>query len=100
MSWGTGDTYTPRSTLEANAQSLGMLPPVGTVLEDYGVAAIARPVTGNVKGGDGVMRTAAVVQYMSAGYDGHFVAQMNPAAVADWTAFLQSYFSTGTPTLP
>ena len=26
MSWGKGDTYTPTSTLEANAQSLGLAP--------------------------------------------------------------------------
>src|SRR5678815_4923452 len=62
MSRGKGDTYTPRSTLDANARSLG-LAPAGTLIEDYGTPAITRPVTANVTGGDNVKRTAAVVQY-------------------------------------
>jgi predicted esterase len=99
MSWGKGDTYTPRSTLEANARSLG-ISPVGTLVEDYDVAAIARPLTANQAGGDSVMRTAGVFQYQPAGYDGHFVATMNTAAVSDWTEFLQSYIATGTPAIP
>ena len=99
MSWGKGDSYTPRSTLEANALSLG-LAPVGTVLEDFGTAALARPLTANQGGGDGVARTAGVFQYAPGSYDGHFVASMNTTAIADWTAFLQSYFATGTPVIP
>ena len=99
MSWGKGDTYTPRSTLEANARSLG-LAPVGTAIEAYAVTPIARPVTPNVTAGDSVKRTAAVFQYEPSGYDGHFVATQNPAAQADWMAFLQSYFATGTPAIP
>jgi hypothetical protein len=99
MSWGTRDTYTPRSTLDANARSLG-LSPVGTVLEDFGTPAIPRPVTGNVTGGDSKKRTAAVFQYEASGDDGHFVATKNAAASADWMAFLQSYLSTGTPVVP
>jgi hypothetical protein len=99
MSWGKGDTYTPRSTLEANARSLG-LSPAGTVIEDYGTAAIARPVTANASGSDGAMRTAAVLQYEPNGYDGHFVSTQNAAAVADWSAYLTSYFATGKPTIP
>jgi hypothetical protein len=51
-------------------------------------------------GGDSVKRTAAVFQYQSNGYDGHFVATKNPAAQADWMAFLQSYLSTGTAVIP
>jgi hypothetical protein len=99
MSWGKGDTYTPRSTLDANARSLG-LAPAGTLIEDYGTPPITRPVTANVMGGDDVKRTAAVVQYQPGGYDGHFVATQNPAAVTDWTAFLQSYLAGGNPTIP
>jgi predicted esterase len=99
MSWGKGDTYTPRSTLEANALSLGIAP-VGTVIEDFGTPAIVRPVTANQVGGDSVPRTAGVFQYAPGSYDGHFVATMNNAAIADWTAFLQSYFATGTPAIP
>ena len=94
MSWGKGDTYTPRSTLEANARSLG-LAPAGTLLEDFGTPPIARPVTANMMGGDSAKRTAAVFQYQPGAYDGHFVA-----AQADWMAFLQSYLATGTPLIP
>jgi hypothetical protein len=99
MSWGEGDTYTPRSTLEANARSLGV-PPVGPLIEAYGVDPIARPLTLNRTGGDGVKRTSGVFQYQPGNFDGHFVASMNAAAVADWTAFLQSYIATGTPAIP
>jgi hypothetical protein len=99
MSWGTNDTYTPRSTLEANAQSLG-IPLVGPVLEDFGFTPIARPVTTNVAGPGGLRRTAAVFQYASDMYDGHFVAQRNTAAAADWSAFLTTYLAVGTPSIP
>jgi hypothetical protein len=99
MSWGTGDTYTPRSTLEANARSLGVSP-VGPLLEAYDVDPIARPVTLNQAGGDGVRRTGAVFQYQPGNTDGHFVASMNTAAISDWTAFLQSYIATGAPAIP
>jgi hypothetical protein len=100
MSWGVGDSYTPRSTLEANARSLG-LPPVAPILEDFQVKGIARPVSLNGPAGDGAMRTAAVFQYHPPdGGDGHFVAQESPAAVADWSAFVSSFLATGTPTVP
>jgi hypothetical protein len=100
MSWGTGDTYTPKSTLDANARSLGNLPPVGAVLEDYGVPALARPASLNFTLADKTTkRTAVVVQYAPSGYDGHFVALQNPAAVADWSTFLETYLATGTPAL-
>jgi len=99
MSWGKGDTYTPSSTLEANARSLGVSP-VGPLIVEYDVDPIARPVTLNQSGGDGVMRTGGVFQYQPGATDGHFVASMNTAAIADWTEFLQSYIATGTPVIP
>jgi hypothetical protein len=77
------------------------VPPVAPVIEGLAdLAPVARPVSANVMGGDGAPRTAAVFQYQSQGYDGHFVASMNPSAVADWVAFLQSYLATGAPTVP
>jgi hypothetical protein len=89
MSWGTGDTYTPSLTLAANAQSLGLLPVV-PVLEDYGQAmTLTRPVA-----------RSAVFQYAPNGYDGHFVALKNDAAIADWTAFVKSALATGMATVP
>ncbi|HTA21112.1 MAG TPA: EB domain-containing protein, partial [Polyangia bacterium] len=101
MSWGTGDTYTPPSTLNANAHALGV-PPVGAAPLGFGTlpAAIARPVSLDLTGGDGAKRTAAMFPYTSMGYDGHFVASMSPAAIADWSAFVQSYLATGTPAVP
>ena len=101
MSWGSMDTYTPASTLNANGHSLG-IPPVGTAPAGFGAspAAIMRPVSLNLTGGDGAKRTAAMFPYDPMGYDGHFVASMNPAAIADWTSFVQSYLATGTPTIP
>jgi predicted esterase len=99
MSWGSKDTYTPASTLNANGQSLGLLP-VGTSPKDYGPAAINRPVSQNVTLPDQTKRTAAMFPYDSADYDGHFVATKNAAAIADWSAFVESYLATGTPAIP
>jgi hypothetical protein len=97
MSYGTHDTYTPASTLEASAASLGL--PRGPVM--FGVAgSTPRPTTLNLKGGDDAMRTAGLYLYEPDGYDGHFVATKKPAAVADWTAFVESYLTTGAPVVP
>jgi hypothetical protein len=100
MSYGTKDTYTPGSTLDATIASLG-LPQDGQVVLDSGLpASTKRPTSLNVTGADGQKRTAGVYTYAPDGYDGHFVATKNPKAVADWSAFLQSYLATGTPTVP
>jgi len=100
MSWGTGDHYTPRSTLEANARALG-IPPVVPVLENWDAVPIVRPISLDLSAGDGSRRTAATFQYApESAYDGHFVALQNAAAVADWTAFLGSWWATGTPAIP
>ncbi len=92
MSWGTGDTYTPAITLQWSADMLG-LAPVTPVLENASalwVPPVNRPVT-----------VPAVFQYMTpAGNDGHFVATVDPAAVTDWTAFIESWLTTGTTTIP
>jgi predicted esterase len=101
MSYGTGDTFTPRSTLQNNARALG-LPPVVPILsgEDYDVSPVSRPVETNVVAGDGQQRTAMCVQYEHGDYDGHFVSTRHAGALADWTALLTSWIQTGTPALP
>ena len=100
MSWGKGDTYTPQKTLEANARSLG-IPPVAPLVDDYMVAPKARPVTLNVTAGDGALRTVGVFQYTPpSGVDGHFVTTKVEPAITDWTAFLTSYLTGGTPLIP
>ena len=59
-------------------------------------ATTARPATNNKVTPDG-NRTAVVIQYQAGdNYDGHFVAQRNSNAVADWLAFLTSAVG-GTP---
>jgi hypothetical protein len=98
MSYGTMDTYTPASTLDASVASLG-LPEDGTA-GPAGPAPTKRPTSLNVMGGDGMKRTAGVYVYAPSGYDGHFVATMNPSAVTDWSAFIESYLMTGTPVVP
>jgi hypothetical protein len=98
MSYGTKDTYTPASTLDANAASLGL--PRGAALLDGPPPSTTRPASLNVAGGDGVMRTAGVFVYAPGAYDGHFVATKNQTAITDWSAFVQSYLATGTPTVP
>ncbi len=100
MSWGVGDTYTPASTLTANVLSLHM-PAIRPLIETADLLLVARPVSLNITAGDGKMRTGVAAQYMpAAGDDGNFVALKVPAAIADWEAFLTSYFATGTPTVP
>lgn len=99
MSWGENDSFSPQPTLASMARSTG-LPVADTLIEDLSTGTAARPVSGNVVGGDGVARTAACFQYTSDGFDGHFAAQRNPQAIADWTAFLDSVITTGTPTVP
>jgi len=99
MSWGKGDTYTPRSTLDANARSLG-LAPAGSVIDMFDVPPITRPVSANVTGSDNVARTAAVLQYEPNSYDGHFVAIKNADAITDWATYLTSYFTAGKPAIP
>jgi hypothetical protein len=98
MSYGSMDTYTPTSTLEASVASLGL--PRGAAVAGGPPASTDRPTSGNVMGGDGKMRTAGVFGYDPDGYDGHFVATKNPKALADWSAFMQSYLQTGTPVVP
>ena len=102
MSWGVGDTYTPRSAREAGAFSMH-LPAIRPLVETEELLLVSRPVTLDVTGGDGKMRTALVSQYLPTGattYDGSFVALREPTAIADWSAFLKSYFATGTPAVP
>jgi hypothetical protein len=100
MTWGVGDTYTPPSTLIANAISLHV-PALRPLIETVDLSLVGRPVSLNITAGDGRMRTGVVSQYMpAAGDDGNFVALKVPAAITDWTAFLTSFFATGTPAVP
>jgi hypothetical protein len=98
MSYGSMDTYTPQSTLEASVHSLGL--PRDAQVMGGPPASTHRPVRLDVAGGDGQMRTAGVFGYDPSGYDGHFVATKNPMAITDWSAFIQSYLATGTPAVP
>jgi hypothetical protein len=121
MSWGSGDTYTPASTLNPNGMSFGTniklprpgpgmpfeffagLPVAGAVPAGYGGATAPRPLSLNVESGDSATTkvTAVMVPYeAAAGSDGHFVATKNATAIADWSAFVQSYLKDGKPTLP
>jgi hypothetical protein len=99
MTWGTGDTYTPLQTLEANALTLG-IPAHTPMLEDmtaFTGKTISGSVSANMTGGI----TGVMFQYAPpAGVDGHFVATQNTTAVDNWSAFLQTFVTTGTPTVP
>ncbi len=100
MSWGEGDTFSPRATLEANAIMLGA-PVVAPALykSDPMPGPVQRPVRLNLAAPGGNV-TAGVFQYNPDGYDGHFVAWRNPTALADVTAFITSFFATGVPNVP
>jgi predicted esterase len=97
MTWGPADTFSPQPTLEMMARAAG-LPVVEPAIEDLDSGLVSRPVEGNRRGGDGEDRMAACVQYATEGYDGHFVATRNPAAVADWVQFFTTA-QTGVPRL-
>lgn len=99
MSWGKNDNYSPENTLTATAAAAGLVvaEPQITVL---GLPTDPRPIDPTRVGGDGPIRFGAVFEYDPAGaYDGHFVATRNPAAVADWRAFLVS-LAQGAPRVP
>lgn len=99
QTWSATDTYSAKESLTATAKSARLFQ-AEPVIEAIGTAD-ARPITTNRTAGDGPIRFATVFQYASDGtYDGHFVAQRNAQAIADWTAFFTSLVSTGTPTVP
>jgi hypothetical protein len=104
MTWGRQDSFSPDDTLHQNATFL-VASPIGVIRDDGGgqlsdvpgttlPPPIGRPATlNNVK--------AVVIQYEPpSGEDGHFVAFRVAAAIADWKAFVTSFFATGTPTIP
>jgi len=98
MTWSATDTFSPKDTLTATAQVMGLMQAAPSI---ESIAPIdTRPVTNDRTGGDGMARTAAVFQYDATGYDGHFVSTQNPNAVTDWVAFLTSLAATGTPNVP
>ena len=100
MSWGAGDTIAPTAAISELARAVG-LRVADPVLATIGTPTVARPISGNVLGSDGVGRTAALFQYAPDGtYDGHLVALRHTSAVADWRGFLTSAVTTGTPTVP
>ncbi len=100
MTWSATDTFSPKDTLNATAKAARLLVADPTVIEDQMTGADARPVGPNRTGGDAVLRFATVFQYATDGtYDGHFVAQNNPQAKTDWTAFFMSLIA-GTPNVP
>ena len=98
MSWGQGDTFSPAPTLNVTANTIG-LPVVNPPIEDIGSGTVSRPVSANLQRGADTL-TGACFQYAPDGYDGHFVLTRNPAAIADWKAFVNSAIATGTPTVP
>jgi len=98
MSWGQGDTFSPESTMQVTARAVG-LPAVQPIVEDIASGTVSRPVTLNASAG-GENRTAACFQYVPTDYDGHFVLTRDGQATQDWTAFVNSSISTGTPVVP
>jgi predicted esterase len=101
MPWGQGDTYSPESTMNITARAMRLHLAEPVVAAITGLTTVARPVSENRAGGDGVDRTAACYQYTSDGsYDGHFVSTRNAAAITDWLEFLTSAAETGTPSVP
>ena len=99
--WGKNDTFSSTATIGLTARTMGLALAEPVVEAIGGLTTVARPVSGNRTGGDGVTRTAACVQYESDGsYDGHLVGARHPAAIADLRAFLTSMAASGTPTVP
>jgi hypothetical protein len=100
LPWGQDDTFSPESTMNITARAMRLQLAAPVVEAVTGLTTVARPVSGNRSGGDGVDRTAACYQYASDGtYDGHFVSTRNASAVSDWVDFLTSAATAGTPTV-
>jgi hypothetical protein len=103
MSEGIGDTYSPNESADALAVALGV-DLVTPKLRDEpdlllsGRSIIDPPVTNNVTFGDGSV-TGVLLQYTPV-TDGHFVLFEVAAGITQFTGFLQSWFATGTATVP
>ena len=69
MSWSETDSFSPEPTLTTMARAMG-LPVASPLIKDINSGMVARPVSGNVAGGDAVNRTAACYQYAADGFDG------------------------------
>jgi hypothetical protein len=89
--YGTGDTYSTGATQATYALAAGL----GMVAHDASATApekIGELAPGTAKAGnltvDSKPVTALVREYGPSGYDGHFVAQRNPQALADVARFL------------
>ncbi|MEO6953782.1 MAG: hypothetical protein ABI321_18415 [Polyangia bacterium] len=105
FTFGLSDTYAPSRTLANVTKALGvpLVDPVLASIDDGWPAwpSTSRPIIADLEGQDGQSITAATFQYDAMGrYDGHFVALDDSQAIADWLAFLQTYFIVGTPHVP
>lgn len=93
---GLGDHYTPDQTQRDLAVGLGAI----LVVDEHEAFGGVNTTTLPVIGPNFADVTALARQYTPDGsYDGHFVAQQHPRAVADLAQFLASLIATGTPSL-
>lgn len=97
MTEGFLDIYTPPPTAEALALA-GWFPqiaPAGRIIpwmDLLGLSPQAPPVGMNVSSPDGMKATAGLVQYPN---DDHFAIYFDPAAIAQYTSFLNGLGYTG-----
>ena len=99
MSYGPGDTFSPPGTLRTMAQFRG--PATGRGSDRRPQHCHHRSARDSKR--QRWRRSASVwrcVQYQPDGYDGHFVAVLDPQAVTDWLAYLMSLIESGAPAVP
>lgn len=100
MTYGVGDSYSPRSTLIGMASVLG-LATAGPAIDDVGgFAALEPPVSAN-RNIRGTLVTAVLSQHdPGGGYDGHFVSTRDGTAMTRITRFFATAAGDGIPTVP
>ncbi len=104
--YGRNDTFTPDVGQRAYAAATGgtlalpeTLPNDYDTIEDLGMKSVEAPLSGNFRSGD-VSITAVTIEHFPDSYDGHFVAQRNPQALAQLAHFLGTLILDDTPTVP
>jgi len=98
--FGVGDTYTPKLSLETMATAL-RLTLYGGYLEEWqrGFVSTSETAVHDNVFVAGQRTTVAGRMYQPNGYDGHFVLFQNPTAQADLKQFLGTMVVNGSPTL-
>ncbi|MBI5489470.1 MAG: hypothetical protein HY905_19205 [Deltaproteobacteria bacterium] len=98
MTYGLGDTYTPKETLAAMATSFS-LSIAEPLIEDIGLSTVTLPASANRWVESGAVTAVLTQHNPPAGEDGHFVSTSDETAKRRIEQFLGTAARDGTPTV-